>query len=157
VSAGLLIAALWALAAQDPAAGGGVLDIAAESADIRQEEGITILTGNVRVVRGDGVLTAPRMVVYASPDGSGVDRLEAEGGVRYARPGEAISGDRAVYDDRTRLITVTGDVLIVQGRQVARGARLVYHVDTQRTQLYGAPGARVRGLFYTEPDAPASR
>ena len=147
-----LVFASPVLAAQQSAPDNEIIDIASDYCEILQAERKSICTGNVRVVRGDAVLSAPKMTVFQGEGESGVDRIIAEGGVRYARPGEAISGDMAVYDDAEGTIVVTGDVLITQGRQVARGAKLIYDIDTQRTQLFGEPGGRVRGLFFTSGD-----
>lgn len=156
-----VIAAALAMAQDAPArpespfSNAEFIDVASEGAEYLPSEGKTIFTGNVRVVSGGAVLTAPRIVVTQTGEQGDVALIEATGGVRYAREGEAISGRRAVYDGKARTITVYDDVLLAQGRQVARGARLVYHLDTERVQLFSAPGARVRGLFFSgsEPDA----
>lgn len=138
-------------AAQEPApfSSVDVIDIAGDRAEFLPGEGKTIITDNVRVVSGGAVLTAPKVVVFQGEAEGDIARIVATGGVRFAREGEAISGARAEYDGPARTITVTGNVLLTQGRQVARGERLVYHLDTERVELFGAPGKRVRGLFFT--------
>ena len=62
-------------------------------------------------------------------------------------------GDRAVYDLSTEELVVTGEVILSQGQNVARGGRLVYNVRTGTGRMEGAPteaGRRVQGVFYPE-------
>jgi lipopolysaccharide export system protein LptA len=82
-----------------------------------------------------------------------VDRMEALGNVYYVTPQQKVHGDNATYEATSDTITITGDVVAVQGANVLRGQTLVIRVkDGQAQMLAPAKGrnkpGRVRGVFY---------
>lgn len=86
------------------------------------------------------------------------ERIEAEGDVFYVTPDQDARGDRAVYTADNDQIVMTGNVIVMQGKNVLHGDRLVIHVATREAQMEsnakgrGAPN-RVRGVFYQQPGA----
>jgi lipopolysaccharide export system protein LptA len=90
------------------------------------------------------------------------ERLEADGDVFYVTPDETARGDHAVYSADANLIVMTGDVILVQGKNVVHGTRLTIHTQTRAAQMEsdqqgrGSPG-RVRAVFYqNQPGAPGT-
>jgi lipopolysaccharide export system protein LptA len=85
-------------------------------------------------------------------------RIEAEGDVFYVTPDQNARGDHAVYTADDDLIVMTGNVIVVQGKNVIHGDRLTIHVATREAQMEseargrGTPN-RVRGVFYQQPGA----
>jgi lipopolysaccharide export system protein LptA len=86
-------------------------------------------------------------------------RLEAHGSVYYQTPQQKVHGDHAVYEAANETLTVTGNVVTVQGQNVLRGERLVVNTKTGQGQMEtGVKGrnmpGRVRGVFYpnTKPE-----
>ena len=82
-----------------------------------------------------------------------LDRMEAHGSVYYMTPSEVVKGDDAVYLADAKTITLTGDVVVSQGKNVVVGNRLVINTDTQHaTMESNAKGAgaahRVRSVLY---------
>ena len=106
-------------------------------------------TGNVRVKQGEAILTAEKVTIFGTNSEEGFERIEGEGTVRYAAGENAVSGDHAVYDGTANTITVTGDVVVIQGDQIMAGGRLVYNTVTRAIQFEPGPDGRVRGLFHT--------
>ena len=64
-------------------------------------------------------------------------------------------GDHATYLASEHSIVMTGNVVLVQDKNVLQGGRLVIDTDTNHSQLYpaaqgrGASG-RVRGVFFCD-------
>jgi len=80
-------------------------------------------------------------------------RLEAHGSVYYVTPQQKVHGDNAIYEAASQTLTVTGNVVTVQGQNVLRGERLVVNTQTGQGQMEtGVKGrnkpGRVRGVFY---------
>lgn len=126
----------------------GPINVGADACDVFEAEGRVVCTGSVRVVQGEGILVAANMTVFGA-DGGGFDRMIAEGDVRYSNGENAVSSQRGVYDAAAQTITMTGDVVVVQGTQVMTGGVLVYHTDTRKMVFTPDEGERVRGLFQT--------
>jgi lipopolysaccharide export system protein LptA len=86
------------------------------------------------------------------------ERIEAEGDVYYVTPDQNARGDHATYTADNSVIVMTGNVIVVQGKNVIHGNRLTIHVDTREAQMEsdatgrGNPN-RVRGVFYQQPGA----
>ena len=62
------------------------------------------------------------------PQGGNIRRAEARGDVTVVSKDQNASGDLGVYDMKTKTITLTGNVVVSQGKNVVRGERVV--VDT---------------------------
>ena len=132
------------------------IDLDAESCDAFQAEDRVVCTGDVVVAQGPALLTAQRMEIRFKPGTQEFSRIEGEGGMRYASGPDAISGETGVFDSATSTVTVTGDVVVVQGEQVITGERLVYNTATGALSFSAAPGGRVRGLFRPGADEAAA-
>lgn len=105
-------------------------------------------SGGITITQPGVILKAVRMEITFVPGTSEIANLIATGRVRYANiEGDAIAGERAVYDADTNQLTVTGDVVVLQGGQVATGGELVYNTETGAMTMTSAPGGRVRSLI----------
>lgn len=77
--------------------------------------------------------------------------IEANGGVIVTNKDQKATGDRGVFDMRTNLATISGNVVISQGPNVMRAEKLVVDMKTgfSRMEAGGSKGGpqRVQGLF----------
>ena len=110
------------------------IDITAKKFESFPDKDYGIWTGDVQVIQGEVLLTAPSLVIYGIAAGE-ANRIEATGGMRYTNGLEAITGDAATYDAASETITVTGSVVVVQGDQVMTGGALVYNTKTGEMQF----------------------
>lgn len=173
VLAGLTLAAAgvaWAQAAPAPARGGpfgtgnAPIDISADELEVRDAESRAIWRGNVEAIQGQNRLRTPVLSIYYAQRGSGgqsvpgagggeIQRMEADGPVYYVTPQQNARGDHAVYDAANSTVVMTGNVVLVQDKNVVQGQRLVIDTKTNKATLIaqnqgrGASG-RVRGVFY---------
>ena len=137
------------------------VDITADSAEVINAQCLAIWNGRAEATQGQMRLRAERIKVYTVRRGNScgrTDRIVAEGGVYYVTPTQTARGDNAVYSQSADTIVITGNVVIVQGRNVARGDRLTIHVPTRQAVMdsnsRGRGGNRVRGVFYPGSGAP---
>jgi lipopolysaccharide export system protein LptA len=99
----------------------------------------------------------------ANPSDCGAtERIEADGNVFYVTPDQVAHGDHAVYSADADEIVMTGNVIVVQGKNVVRGDKMTIHVSTREVTIdslaqgRGVPN-RVRGVFYpNQPGTPGS-
>lgn len=125
------------------------VEVSADSLSVDQRTGQAIFDGNVLVVQGEVRMTAGRiLVVYAQDaDGnaSGIDRLEAEGGVTFVTDADAAEAREAVYAVASGTVTLTGDVLLNQGQNAISGEHLVIDLESGTGRMEG----RVRTIIGT--------
>jgi lipopolysaccharide export system protein LptA len=155
--------------AQTPAASGGnssaPVDISADEQEVINSQCKTIFRGAVEVLQDKARMRAATMTVYnrrktpgktSSPTGNNdcgdVDRVEADGNVFYVTPEQTVRGDHAVYTYDNDTIIVTGDVVAVQGQDVARGDRMTIKTKTNDVKMEsnatGRGKTRVRAVLY---------
>ena len=92
-------------------------------------------------------LPAPIQSTTPGPGGtSSIKRLEAKGNVVVTQKDQVVTGENAVFDTKTNLITMLGGVVLTQGKNVLRGDRLLVDMTTGVSRVESDSG-RVQGLF----------
>jgi lipopolysaccharide export system protein LptA len=143
------------------------IDVTGDQLEAQPQQCLAIYRGNVEALQGTSRLRTDVLNLYAKADAAphasatggvstkcgALERMEAHGSVYYVTPSEVVKGDDAVYLADAKTITVTGDVVVSQGKNVVVGNRLVINTDTEHATMEsnakgaGAPG-RVRSVLY---------
>jgi lipopolysaccharide export system protein LptA len=104
-----------------------------------------------------GAKTAPIQSATPGPGGaSSIKRLEARGNVVVTQKDQVVTGDTAVFDTKTNLITMlggSGQVVLTQCQNVLRGDRLLVDMTTGVSRVESESG-RVQGLFIQSKEGP---
>ncbi len=164
VAAMAVLAASGVARAQIETNSNAPIDITANEAEVVNSKCLAIWRGDAEALQGDSRLRANTITVYQSPKGKDAggqpncgptERVIAEGNVYYVTPTQRAHGERAVYTAADDEIIMTGDVVVAQGKDVARGDKLIIKVSTKQfTMVSNATGARapnrVRGVFYPQ-------
>ncbi|RAK57077.1 LptA/OstA family protein [Phenylobacterium deserti] len=153
----------------------GPVDIAADELVANNNECSSTWRGNVEALQDTARLRSDVLIAIMQKAGSNpgkpgggcgdLTRMEAKGNVYYVTPQQRVRGDNAVYDAAGETLTITGDVIAVQGQNVLRGGRMVVNTRTGEGQMESAGKGRnrpnrVRGVFYPQQQqasAPAAR
>jgi lipopolysaccharide export system protein LptA len=102
-------------------------------------------------VPAKGAKAAPMQSSTPGPGGSSsIKRLEARGNVVVTQKDQVVTGETAVFDTKTNLITMLGgagnQVVLTQCQNVLRGDRLLVDMTTGVSRVESDSG-RVQGLF----------
>jgi lipopolysaccharide export system protein LptA len=90
---------------------------------------------------------APMQSATPGPGGaSSIKRLEARGNVVVTQKDQVVTGETAVFDTKTNLVTMLGGVVLTQNKNVLRGDRLMVDMTTGVSRVESDSG-RVQGLF----------
>jgi lipopolysaccharide export system protein LptA len=143
------------------------VQIEAASLEVRDKQKIATFTGNVQVVQGDTTMRCKVLVVHydgdaqsgmksASPGPGGsqqITRLVAKGGVIVTQADQTATGDSGLFDMKSNTITLTGNVVVSQGKNVVRGERLVVDMTSGVSKIdSGASKGPVRMLIEQNKD-----
>jgi lipopolysaccharide export system protein LptA len=111
-----------------------------------QAPGAAPAAGNTKA--GTVAKNAPPMQsATPGPGGaSSIKRLEAHGNVVVTQKDQVVTGETAVFDTKTNLITMLGGVVLTQGKNVLRGDRLLVDMTTGVSRVESDTG-KVQGLF----------
>src|SRR6266481_3556995 len=91
--------------------------------------------------------SAPMQAATPGPGGaSSIKRLEARGSVVVTQKDQVVTGETAVFDTKTNLITMVGGVVLTQCKNVLRGDRLMVDMTTGVSRVESDSG-KVQGLF----------
>jgi lipopolysaccharide export system protein LptA len=97
---------------------------------------------------------APIKAAQPGPGGSSsIRRLEARGNVIVTQKDQVVTGETAVFDTKSNLVTMMGGVVLTQGKNVLRGDRLVVDMTTGTSRVESDKG-RVQGLFQSSGQGP---
>ncbi|MDB5626887.1 MAG: OstA-like protein [Tardiphaga sp.] len=148
------------------------IQIEAASLEMRDKKKEATFAGDVKVIQGDTTMKSQTLVVYydgaetaggkgapkappktamksAAPGPAGsssIRRLEAKGSVVVTQKDQVVTGESAVFDTKTNLVTMIGGVVLTQGQNVLRGDRLVVDMTSGVSRVESDTG-RVQGLF----------
>ena len=151
------------------------IQIEAATLEMRDKKKEATFAGHVKVVQGDTTMTSKTLVVFydstpapaatpaanskaaaksapiqsatPGPGGSSsIRRLEARGSVVVTQKDQVVTGETAVFDTKTNLVTMLGGVVLTQGKNVLRGDRLMVDMTTGVSRVESDSG-RVQGLF----------
>lgn len=152
------------------------VQIDAKTLEVRDKQKTATFSGDVRVVQGDTTMRCKSLVVFygeevglggekpvvrtktsagAVPGGQNIRRIEARGDVTVTSRDQNASGDLGVYDLHSKTITLTGNVVVSQGKNVIHGERVIVDTVTGNARVEAAPGAnqgRVRALIIPNND-----
>lgn len=148
------------------------VSIDAGKMEVRDKEGIIILTGNVSVKQGDIVLRAGRMQVYTAKTNDGADK--AKGGIGglsgaglnaggidkivvdekvYLKSGTQVAtGDAGTYDAKAQTMVLTGQkVVLSDGDNIASGCKLIANTQSGKAFLESCKGQSGRVSIILAP------
>jgi lipopolysaccharide export system protein LptA len=143
--------------------------IEAATLEVRDKDKEATFTGDVHVTQGDTNLRCKSLVVFyeGGPGGAASDsktlaaakpgpggeqrikRLEARGGVVVTQKDQTARGNLGIFDMKTNTVTLTGNVVMTQGKNVLRGDKLVVNLTSgvSRVESGKNGSGRVQGLF----------
>jgi len=139
--------------------------IEATTLEVRDKDKVATFSGDVRVTQGDTHMRCKSLLVFyeqegkkgstlpaADPGPGGqqrIKRLEARGGVVVTQKQETVSGQLGVFDMKKNTVTLSGNVVMTQGKNVLRGDRVVVNLTSGVSRVESGKNGhgRVQGLF----------
>jgi lipopolysaccharide export system protein LptA len=135
---------------------------------VRDKDKVATFSGDVHVTQGDTNLRCKTLVVFyeqsgdnksnsksmkvANPGPGGeqrIKKLEARGDVVVTRQDQTATGDTGLFDMPSNTVTLSGNVVMTQGKNVLRGDKLVVNLTSgvSRVESGRRGRGRVQGLF----------
>lgn len=113
------------------------VEVTADQLSVDQDTGTAIFSGNVLIGQGEMRLSAPRVLVVYKQGNSGIERLEATGGVTLVSGPDAAESTRADYNIDTGTVVMSGDVLLTQGQSALTSDRMTVDLENGTAQMNG--------------------
>ncbi len=141
------------------------IQIEADNMGVASADQVVTITGNVNVRQKDATLTTQTLKVFYdqsqkpaaqtanadSPAGQ-LRRFEASGGLKITEPDQSVTGDSGWFDIPSQKAEVTGNVILTQNKNVARGSKLLINLATGEYKLLGG-GTNGRVILLLDPNS----
>jgi len=145
------------------------VQIDAKSLEVQDKKKTATFTGNVKVVQGDTTMTCRTLEVFYGqelgigaadtpvvktnstagvvPNAQNIRLIRAHGDVLVVSKDQNATGDVGIYDLQAKTITLTGNVVLSQGKNVIHGDKLIVDTVTGNAHVEGATQTGVRAVI----------
>jgi lipopolysaccharide export system protein LptA len=118
---------------------------------IDEGKGVATFTGNVEINRKGLQVWAQKVVIeYGAGGPEDVQTFVATGKVRLKTKDQDATGDKAVFDPKTNMLHMTGNVVVVNATGTLAGPELTVNLADNSTVFNSGKGGRVTGVFSTQ-------
>lgn len=134
------------------------IDVTADRVTADSVRNTVTFEGNVVARQADVTLHADRIRADYSRDAGAIDRIEAEGNVRFVQEGREARSARATFHNLEQRIVLSGGATLRQGQNTVQGETLTIFLRENRSVVTGGKnGGRVqavinpKGILETSP------
>jgi lipopolysaccharide export system protein LptA len=149
------------------------LHITALRLEADQEKGLITFSGDVKAQYGDFFLYTEQLRVFYQPPeskaaptgaqprqeksalgelgGERIDRIEAEGQVRFVQEDKVAAGQKAIYYRDQEKLVLLGNPQVWRGENNLKGETITLHLNDNRMVVESAPHRRVEAHLYQTP------
>ena len=147
------------------------LYISASQLEADQDKHLIIFKGQVKAVYGEATLYADRLLVFYQPEKKGrpsspaagqsqetsplgnlggekIDRIEAQGKVRFVQGDRVATGDKAIYYRDQDKIVLLGSPQVWRGENHLRGSKITIYLASRKVVVQGSSQRRVEAHLY---------
>ena len=124
------------------------IDVTADRVTADSVRNTVAFEGNVVARQGDVTLHADRIQADYSREAGAIDRIEAEGNVRFVQEGREARSARATFHNLEQRIVLSGGATLRQGQNTVQGEALTIFLRENRSVVTGGKdGGRVQAVI----------
>jgi lipopolysaccharide export system protein LptA len=124
------------------------IDVTADRVSADSVRNTVTFEGNVVARQGDVTLHADRIKADYSREAGAIDRIEAEGNVRFVQEGREARSARATFHNIEQRVVLSGAATLRQGQNTIQGETLTIFLRENRSVVTGGKdGGRVQAVI----------
>lgn len=124
--------------------------ITADWMEVDQNKNTITYKGRVVTIQADMTMRSEALIAYYDPETKQMKQIVAEGKVNATQGNRVATGDKAVFDDKSKTVTLTGNPVMRQGNSQVTGTKVVYYMDQDRAIAEGDGKVRVQATIFPE-------
>ena len=124
--------------------------ITADWMEFDQNKSTLTYKGRVVTVQGEMTIRSDTLTADYNSDMKQIKQIVAEGKVNATQGNRVATGDKAVFDDKAKTVTLTGNPIMRQGNSQISGSRVIYFVEQDRAVAEGDGKVRVQATIFPE-------
>src|SRR2546427_7139904 len=118
--------------------------------EVDQKKNTITYKGRVVTVQADMTMRSDTLTAYYDGDMKQMKQIIAEGKVNATQGSRIATGEKAVFDDSAKTVTLTGNPVMRQGNSQVKGSRVIYFVEQDRATAEGDGKIRVQATIFPE-------
>lgn len=124
--------------------------ISADWMEADQNKNTITYKGRVVTVQADMTMRSETLTGYMDPETKQMKQIVAEGKVNATQGNRVATGEKAVFDDKTKTVTLTGSPIMRQGNSQVSGVKIIYYMDQDKAVAEGDGKIRVTATIFPE-------
>jgi lipopolysaccharide export system protein LptA len=124
--------------------------ITADWMEVDQNKNTITYKGRVVTSQADMTMRSETLVAYYDPEMKQMKQIIAEGKVNATQGNRVATGEKAVFDDKAKTVTLTGNPVMRQGNSQVSGPRVIYYMEQDRAVAESDGTVRVKATIFPE-------
>jgi lipopolysaccharide export system protein LptA len=124
--------------------------ITADWMEVDQKKNTISYKGRVVTVQADMTMRSEILTAFYDEGMKQMQQLVAEGKVNATQGVRIATGERAVFDDKAKTVTLTGSPMMRQGNSQVTGTKIVYFIEQDRAVTESDGKVRVQATIFPE-------
>jgi lipopolysaccharide export system protein LptA len=124
--------------------------ITADWMEVDQKKNTITYKGRVVTIQNEMTMRSETLTAYYEPEMKQMKQIVAEGKVNATQGNRVATGDRAVFDDKAKTVTLTGSPVMRQGNSQVSGAKVVYYIEQDKAIAESDGKVQVRAIIFPE-------
>ena len=118
--------------------------------EVDQKKNTITYKGRVVTVQADMTMRSETLIAYYEPAMKQMKQIVAEGKVNATQGDRVATGEKAVFDDKAKTLTLTGNPVMRQGNSQVSGIRVIYFMEQDKAVAEGDGKVRVQATIFPE-------
>jgi lipopolysaccharide export system protein LptA len=124
--------------------------ISADWMEVDQKKFSITYRGRVVAVQSEMTMRSDTLTAYYDPEMKQMTQIVAEGKVNAVQGARVATGDKAIFDDKAKTVTLTGNPVMRQGNNQVSGAKVVYFIEQDKATVDGDGKIRVQATIFPD-------
>src|ERR671923_1349384 len=124
--------------------------ITADWMEVDQNKNTITYKGRVVTVQSDMTMRSETLTAYYDAETKQMKQIVAEGKVNAVQGNRVATGEKAVFDDKAKTVTLTGNPVMRQGNSQVSGTKVVYFMEQDRAVAEGDGKTRVVATIFPD-------
>src|SRR5437773_1554619 len=118
--------------------------------EVDQNKNTITYKGRVVTIKADMTMRSEALIAYYDPETKQMRQIVAEGKVNATQGNRVATGEKAVFDDKSKTVTLTENPVMRQGNSQVTSTKMVYYMDQDRAIAEGDGKVRVQATIFPE-------
>ena len=118
--------------------------------EVDQKKNTITYKGRVVTIQSEMTMRSEILTAVYDPEMKQMKQIIAEGKVNAVQGNRAATGDKAIFDEKAKTVTLTGNPVMRQGNSQVTGSRIIYYIEQDRAVAEGKDQVRVQVTIFPD-------